>query len=97
LQYDEVLECLRATSGHATKNVLKRHQSLLYGSLVFIPSTPSSNYVDPIPLMFNPNISLDSRPFANDNDKLMINAKMLQIQSKSMATVATCFSTTFDI
>jgi hypothetical protein len=22
LQYDEVLECLRATSGHATKNVL---------------------------------------------------------------------------
>jgi len=33
LKYDEVLECLRAASGHATKNILKRHQSLLYGSL----------------------------------------------------------------
>jgi hypothetical protein len=47
--------------------------------------------------MFNPNVSLDSRPFASDNDKLMIKAKMLQIQSKSMATLAACFSTTFDI
>jgi ribosomal protein L30E len=27
----------------------------------------------------------------------MIKAKMLQIQSKSMVTVAACFSTTFDI
>ncbi len=80
LKYDEMLEGLKAPSGHVTWNILKRHQSLLYGSLVSIPSTSSFNFVDPISYMFNPNVSLDFRPFANDNDKLMIKAKMLQIQ-----------------
>jgi hypothetical protein len=46
LQCDEVLECLKATNGHVIKKVLKRHQSLLHGSLVFTPSTPSSSYVE---------------------------------------------------
>ncbi len=79
MQYDKVLERLRATSGHATKNILKIFQSLLYESFVFIPSIPSSNYDDPITLMFNLNTSFDSRPFASDNDRLMNKAKMLQI------------------
>jgi hypothetical protein len=97
LQSNEVLKCLRAKSGHATKNVLKRHQNLLYGSFVSVPSTRSSNYVDPIPFTFNPNASLNSRPSISDNDKLMTKAKMLQIQSKSMAIVATQFSITSNI
>jgi hypothetical protein len=97
LQYDEVLECLRAASGHATKNILKRNQSLLYGSLVSIPSTLSFNFVDPIFHMFNPNVSLNSRPFTSDNDKLMIKAKMLQIQSKNMVTIIIRFSMTSNI
>ncbi len=92
-----MLERLRATNGHATKNILKRFQSLLYESFVFIPSTPSSNYDDPITLMFNLNASFDSRPFASDNDRLMNKEKMLQIQSKNMAIVVAHFSTTFDI
>ncbi len=94
LKYDQMLECLKAPSGHATRNILKRHQSLLYGSLVSIPSTSSFNFVDPISHMFNPNVSLDFRPFANDNDKLMIKAKMLQIQFKNMVTIVIQFSIT---
>jgi hypothetical protein len=97
LQCDEVLKRLRATNGHATKNVLKRCQSLLDGSLGSTPSTPSSNYIELVPPMFNPNASLDSRPTASDNDKLMIKAKMLQIYSKSMVAIVICFSTTFEI
>ncbi len=97
LQYDEVLECLKVASGHVTKKILKRHQSLSYGSLVFIPSTPSYNSIDPIFLMFSPNVLLDYRPFASDNDKLMFKAKMLQIQYKNMVTIVVHSSTTFDI
>ncbi len=47
--------------------------------------------------MSNLNASLDSKPFASDSDRLMTKAKMVQIQSKSMAIVASCFSTTFEI
>jgi len=47
--------------------------------------------------MSNANASLDSKPFASDSDRLMTKAKMLQIQSKSITIVETCFSTTFDI
>jgi hypothetical protein len=46
LQCDEVLECLKAIDGHAIKNILKRHQSLLHGSLVFTCSTPSFSFVE---------------------------------------------------
>ncbi len=79
LQCDEVLKHLRATNGHATNNILKRCQSLLNGSPGFAPSTPSSNFVEPVPPMYNPNASLDSKSATNDNDKLMTKAKMLQI------------------
>jgi hypothetical protein len=97
LQCDEVLKRLKATNGHATNNVLKRCQSLLDRSLGSTPSTPSSNYVELIPPMFNPNASLDSRPTTSDNDKLMVKAKMLQIYSKSMVAIVARFSTTFEI
>jgi len=43
LQCDQVLECLKATNGHATRNVLKRHQSLIDGAFIPIPKTPCSN------------------------------------------------------
>jgi hypothetical protein len=79
LQCDEVLKHLRATNGHATKKILKRCQSLLDGSHGSTPSTPSSNFVEPEPPMYNPNASLDYRPSTSDNDKLMTKAQMLQI------------------
>ncbi len=74
-----MLEHLRAAWEHATKNVMKRRQSLLDSSLVFTPSTLSSSFVEVVPLMCNPNASLDFKPFASDNDRLMTKAKMLQI------------------
>jgi hypothetical protein len=43
LQWDQVLECLKATNGHAIRNVLKRHQSLIDGTFIPILKTPSSN------------------------------------------------------
>jgi hypothetical protein len=95
LQHDEVLECLRATYEHATKNVLKRHQSLFDRSLVFTPSTLSFSSIEP--LMFNLNASLDSKPSSSDSYRLITKAKMLQIQSKNMTIVAFCFFTTFKI
>jgi hypothetical protein len=40
---------------------------------------------------------LDSTPFGNDGETLMKDSKNLQNQSKSMAMVASCFSTTSQI
>ncbi len=77
LQCDEVLECIRAANGHTTKNVLKRCESLLNRSFVFTPSTPSSNYDELVPLMFNFNASLDFRPSTSDNERLMTKVEML--------------------
>jgi hypothetical protein len=93
-----MLKHLRATYEHATKNVSKRRQSLLDRSHVFTPSTLSSSYVKLVLLMLNPNASrCEPKPYASDSDRLMTKANMLQTQSKSMAIVASCFSTTFDI
>ncbi len=78
LQCDEVLENIRATNGHATKNILKRCQSLLDMSFVSTPSTPSSSYDELVPPMSNFNASLDFKPFASDNERLMTKAEMLQ-------------------
>jgi hypothetical protein len=40
LQLDEMLQHLKVTNGHATRNVLKRRQSLIDRALVFTTSTP---------------------------------------------------------
>jgi hypothetical protein len=47
--------------------------------------------------MFNPNVSLDSRPSASYNDMLMTKVEMLEIQSKNMVIVVARFSTTSEI
>jgi hypothetical protein len=47
--------------------------------------------------LFNPNVSWNSRPFASDNDKLMIKAKIFKYQFKNMVIIVIHFSTTFDI
>jgi hypothetical protein len=62
---------------HATKNILKIRESLIDGALIFKPSTPSSNFHEPIAFISNSSASLDSRLFLNDNEKLMTKAKML--------------------
>jgi hypothetical protein len=40
LQCDEMLQHLKVTNGHATRNVLKRCQSLIDGALMSTTSTP---------------------------------------------------------
>jgi hypothetical protein len=40
LQCDEMLQHLKITNGHATKNVLKRRQSLIDGASMSTTSTP---------------------------------------------------------
>jgi len=40
LQCDEMLQHLKVTNGHVTRNVLKRHQSLIDGAPVSTTSTP---------------------------------------------------------
>jgi hypothetical protein len=67
LQCDQVLECLKATNGHATKNILKKHQSLIVGPSILIPIT-STSYTSP---------SLDSTPSGSDGEKSMTKSKML--------------------
>ncbi len=47
--------------------------------------------------MFNPNASLDFRLVASYDDRLMTKVEMLEIQSKRMAIVVACFSTTSKI
>jgi hypothetical protein len=44
-----------------------------------------------------PNASIDSRWFIGDGERFMTKAKMLQNQSKSMATMASHFASTFKI
>ncbi len=43
LQCDQVLKCLKATNGHVTKNILKRHQSLIDEAFILILETLGSS------------------------------------------------------
>ncbi len=67
LQCDEMLECFKATNGHATRNVLKRFQSLMYGALIL--ETPSFTPFKFITLNLNTGPSLDSTPPINGGGK----------------------------
>jgi len=71
LQYDQVLKWWKVINGDATWNILKRHQNLIDGAPIPSPSTLSSNFQEHVGLASNPNPSLDSTPFKNDNEKLM--------------------------
>ncbi len=43
-----MLECLKATYGHATRYILKRQQSFINGAPIHGPSTPFSTFLEPI-------------------------------------------------
>ncbi len=43
-----MLECLKATYGHATRYILKRQQSFTNGAPIHGPSTPFSTFLEPI-------------------------------------------------
>ncbi len=69
LQCDQMLDCLKATNGHATRNVLKRHQNLIVCLPIF--KTPSCNWFEPITPTSYPNPSLDSTRSRSDGEKSM--------------------------
>jgi hypothetical protein len=95
LQCDQVLERLKATNGHATRNVLRKHQNLIM--CLPILKTPSCSWFELITFTSYPSPSLDSTQFRSDDEKSMTKSKILQSQSKSMAIVASRFPTTSQI
>ncbi len=95
LQCDQELKHFKATNGHATRNVLKRHQSCIDG--VVILETPSSSQFEPTTPTSYPSPFLDNAPFGNDGEKSMTKSEMLESQSRNMAIMASHFSTTSQI
>ncbi len=75
LQCDQVLEWWKVINGDATRNILKRHQSLIDEAPIPSPSTLSSSFQEHVGPTYNPNPSLDSTPFRSDNEKLMLKCK----------------------
>jgi hypothetical protein len=72
-----MLEHLKFTNEHVTRNIIKIREHLIDVELIFKPSTPSSNFHEPIALISNSNAYLDSMSFINENEKSMTKAKML--------------------
>jgi hypothetical protein len=95
LQCDQVLNYLKAINGHATRNVLKKHQNLI----VCLPilKTPSCSWSEPITPTSYPNPTLDFTRSKSDGEKSMKKSKILHNQSKSMAIVTSHFPTTSQI
>jgi hypothetical protein len=77
-QCDQMLECLKVTNGHATRNILKKCQSLIDGPSIPIPKSPSSNWFKPIIPTSYTNPSLYYTPFGSDGEKSMTKSEMLQ-------------------
>jgi hypothetical protein len=72
-----VLERLKATNGHAIRNVLKRCQSLINGALIPILETLGFSWFEPITFTSFSSPSLDFTPFGSDGEKTMTKSKML--------------------
>jgi hypothetical protein len=61
------------------------------------PTTPSSNSLELVGSTFILNASLNSRLLNVCGERMMIKVKMLHIQSKSIATMASHYPSTFEI
>jgi hypothetical protein len=90
LQSDHVLAQLKTTNGHALRNVLKRHQSIIKGtSSPSSQSSPNSTH-NPNP-MSNETHGMSSRlatpPHVPTFECFMTKFEMLQSQSKRMAII----------
>jgi hypothetical protein len=66
-----MLEHLKITNEHATRNILKIREHLIDGALILKPSTSSSNFHEPIAFISNFSVCLNSTSFVNDNEKSM--------------------------
>jgi hypothetical protein len=62
------------------------------------PTTPICNSLELEGFASIPNASLESKLHVSDGgEQMMTNAKMLQSQFKNMATMASCYPSTFEI
>jgi hypothetical protein len=91
LHFDHVLAQCKTTDGHASRNVLKRYQSMIEGtSSPPSQSSPNSTH-NPSP-MSDETLRLSSRlatpPHVPTFECPMTKFEMLQSQSKSLATIA---------
>jgi len=84
--------------GHATRNVLKWRQDLIdgrLGTIVIGPSSPSSIKAN----CTSPTFRLATPPSSNTGplERPMIKHNLLQLQSRSFATMASCFQVSLEI
>jgi hypothetical protein len=90
LQSEHVVTQLKIIDGHASRNVLKRRQSMIEGtSSLSFQSSPNSTH-NPSP-MYEETYGMSSRlvtpPPIPTFEHPMTKSEMLQSQSKSMATI----------
>jgi hypothetical protein len=99
LQCDEMLECLKATYAHASRNFLKRCQSVIDGIPIPNPRMPTPTFITPKLEVSTLDYfrSLNFKPFTSDDEWMLSNTHMLHNQSKSMAMMASHFVSTFEI
>ncbi len=69
VQCDQVLKHLKATNGHATRSILKNHQSLIDGPSIPILKTPCFSWCKLITPTSYTSPFLDLTPSKNDGEK----------------------------
>jgi len=76
-QCDEMLECLKATYGHASRNFLKRCQSMTDGIPIPNPRMPTTTSITLKLEVSTPNLfrSLNFKPFTSDGEWMMSKTK----------------------
>lgn len=78
LQCDDMLGCLKAIDGHASKNVLKIRQNMMDGVPIPRLATPIFSSLELEGSTSIPNASLESRlPIGDGGEQMMTKAKML--------------------
>jgi hypothetical protein len=93
-QHLNVMKCWnisKSQMGHALKNILKRHQSMINGVLILnISRMPIFTYTTLKLEASTPNLfgSLDFIQSTNDGEQMMTKANMLHSHSKNIAKVA---------
>ncbi len=98
LQCDDILQRLKARDGHVSRNVLKRRHNMMDGVPIPRPTTLIFSSLELEGFTSIPNASLDSKLHVGDGGEwMMTKAEMLQSQSKSMATMASHYASTYEI
>lgn len=77
VQCDQMLEGLKAKNGHAIKNILKKHQSLIDGAFMLKTSTLTFSCVELVSSTINLNAFLNFRPSLSEGENAMTKSREL--------------------